>query len=112
MNPFMPNMIPQYQYHLRKYLYDILKERYAKHEKFIDKLAETIEKPEDVDAIAKFVVEIYEMAYIKSIHDNQQALEDRGFKAIIKAEITQEMIDAQRIFPKNEEFKKPTIFSQ
>ena len=81
-------------------MFDILKERYAKSQAFIDRLTSTMTTPADIESIGILVSDIYEIAYLKAVQDHKDALMERGLKATIRPQYPQQFIDEHSIFPK------------
>lgn len=98
MNPWSQLLNTALSAHIKQYLYDILKERYARNEEFIDRLSSCLTTSKDVEGIGKLVADLFETGYMKSLQDHKQELEAKGFKAIIKKELTEEVINQNKIF--------------
>ena len=86
-NPYAPT--------IKKFLFDMLKQEYSKHEPFIDKMVSTISTPKEYEDISKFLLEIYQSGYLTAVDQHREGLEKLGLKANI-------------VSPKQE--VKPTIF--
>lgn len=100
MNPWSQVLGSPASYHIKKYLFDVLKERYHSNEAFIDRLSSIIHTSEDIEGLGKLVSDLYELGYLKSVEDHKEMLSKRGLKATIKPEVSVEMEDKHRIFPK------------
>ena len=83
MMPFMPN--PQ-SIAIKRYLFDILKERYAKNEKFIDRLSITIATREDYEEFGKLVMDLYESGFMRAVDQYKEQFEKSGMRVNIVAE--------------------------
>lgn len=101
MNPWSQLLNTAFSAHIKKYLYDILKDRYSRNEEFIERLASSIVTNKDVEGLGKLVADLYEVGYVKSVNDHKEILEAKGYKATICAEMSEEIIDQNRIFPKS-----------
>lgn len=71
---------------IKKYLFEILKERYAKNEKFIDRLASNITTKEDYGDLGSFITDIYEIGFLKAVAEYKEQFEKIGMKVNIVAE--------------------------
>jgi len=69
---------------LKKLLFDMLQQRYAENELTIDRLANSINNPKDYELMGKFLVAIYETAYLKAISEQKDLLKKYG----INVEVT------------------------
>ena len=89
--------------HVKKYLYDVLKERFGRNELFIDRLVSVMQTNADIDGLGKFVADVFEVGYFKAMKDQEEALKKLGLQATIKAETiqTEEFIENNKIFPTN-----------
>jgi hypothetical protein len=101
MNPWSQLLNTALSAHVKQYLYDILKERYSRNEEFIERLSSCLNTSKDVEGMGKLVADLYETGYMKSLQDHRQELETKGFKAVIKRELSEEEINQNRIFPKS-----------
>ena len=70
---------------LKKTMYDILQERYVNHESIIDRMSAHMVTETDMNDFLKFVVDIYETAYIKAVEDQREQLEKIGLAPRIVA---------------------------
>lgn len=98
MNPWAQLLGNPASYQVKKYLFDVLKERYTKNEDFIDRLATQMTTPKDIEGLGRFVVDIYEIAYLKSVQDHQQVLQQKGFVANVVPDLPPELVRKHRIF--------------
>jgi hypothetical protein len=69
---------------LKKYISQILKEKYPPHDELFDRLAVALVTKGDVEAFSRLVVDIYETAYNQCVRDHSAALKQSGYEAVIK----------------------------
>ena len=67
---------------VRKYLYEILKERYPRNENIIDRLAACIVTARDLQEFGKLINEIYEVGYLKAVGDYRHLLPGREVRVV------------------------------
>lgn len=65
--------------YLKKYFFDILKSRYSKNEKIIERILFFL-TDSDLKEFSSFVADIYETAYLKCVEDHKKSLENIGYK--------------------------------
>lgn len=71
--------------YIKKYMFDILQNRYVNHEKFLEKLAKTITTKEELEDLGKLVVDIYESGFLKAFNEYRNQMEKMGMKMTIVA---------------------------
>lgn len=86
---------------IRKYLFEILRDRYMKNEKFIDKLATTITTNEDYESLGSLVVDIFELGFLKAVGEYKDQLAKMGLRVNIVPEEKPNK-DAKKIFGQSE----------
>jgi hypothetical protein len=70
-------------HHVKKFIHEILHERYFRHEQLLERVSHYLVTDSDVEQFSKFVSDIYETAYLKAIDDHKEALARHGLKATI-----------------------------
>jgi hypothetical protein len=83
MFPFLQN--PQ-SIAIKKYLFEILQERYLKNERFIERLSSTILTKEDYDGLGSFVTDIFELGFLRATNQYKDQLNKMGINVNIVAE--------------------------
>ncbi len=63
---------------IKKYLFEILKERYPANESFIDRLVTNIQTKEDYERFGKFIADIFETGFIKAVDEYKEQLLKMG----------------------------------
>jgi len=97
MNPMQLN--PQV-FAAKKYLFDVLKERYEKNEDVIERLAAALVTQKDLQAFGQLVLDIYETGYLKSLNEQKEILQRAGVKVNVVAERKETAPPPQTIFKK------------
>ena len=69
---------------VKKYLYDLLQERYHKHEDVVERISRSLVTRSDMENFGALVLEIYEAGFMKAVSDNKEAWEKLGYKPVIK----------------------------
>jgi hypothetical protein len=68
---------------IKKYLFEMLQERYAKNEKFIDRLASTVTTKEDYEALGGLMVDIFECGFMKALNEYKEQVAKMGLKVSV-----------------------------
>lgn len=93
MFPFFQN--PQ-SITIKRYLFEILQERYSKNEKFIDRIASTVITKEDYDGLGSFVTDIFEIGFLRAVNQYKDQLNKMGVRVNIVPE--EKPTNAKKIF--------------
>ena len=64
---------------VKKYLVEMLKERYTKHDPYISRLASTMNTDEDVKGFSAFIADVYEAGFMKAYSDYREELKKLGY---------------------------------
>ena len=86
MPSWMDMMMNPKVHHVKKTMFDVLKERYAQNENVIERIAAAMVTEADLKSFFQLVTDIYESAYLKSVADHREQLGKMGLKATIVAE--------------------------
>ena len=70
-------------YVIKKYMFDLLQERYPKHDELLDRISSQLITKSDIEGFGNLVSDIYEVAYTKCAADHSEALSKKGYKATI-----------------------------
>lgn len=68
---------------IKKWLMDLLKERYVENDLIIERLSTAIVTSKDLEDFGKLVGHIYEVGYKKAVIEHQQQLENLGYNVSI-----------------------------
>lgn len=63
---------------LKKFMFDLLKEKYGQHDDLLDRIASFLVTEKDLIAYSKMVSDIYEVGYHKAVADYKEQLADMG----------------------------------
>lgn len=86
---------------IKKYMFELLRERYSKNERFIERLAATVSTKEDYEALGGLVVDIFETGFLKAVNEYKGQLAKMGLRVNIVPE-ERPNGEAKRIFGQSE----------
>lgn len=84
MLPFL-NQNPQ-ALAIKRYLFELLKERYSRNERFIDRLSSQIMTKEDYENLGIFITDVFETGFLKAMNEYKEQFEKMGMRVNIVAE--------------------------
>ena len=73
-------------YAIKKYMAEILKEKYPQNENIIERISNCLTTEKDAQEFGILVGNIYEAAYKKAVGDYKEQLAKLGIEAVIKPE--------------------------
>jgi hypothetical protein len=73
---------------VRKYLFDMLKERYARNADYIERMAAGITTKGDYEAIGSLMADVYEAGFVRAVDQYKEQLAKMGMKVNVVAEKT------------------------
>jgi hypothetical protein len=68
---------------LKKTMFEILKERYPKHEQIIDRVSHSLATDKDIKDFVSMMVEIYEVGFVRAVDEHREKLSKLGFEVKI-----------------------------
>jgi len=71
---------------IKKYMAEILKDKYPTHEVIIERIAVILATARDYEAFGKLIGDLYETAYLKAVNDHKDALAKVGLKVSVVPE--------------------------
>lgn len=71
--------------YFKKYFFEILKSRYSRNERVIERILFTLTDTELKD-FSTLISDIYETAYLKCVEDHRKSLENIGYKVNVVAD--------------------------
>jgi hypothetical protein len=77
MNPFASN---PHSIAIKRYLFEVLKERYGRNEKYIDRMAAATLVQEDYEALGSLVVDIFEAGFLRAVDQYKEQMSKMGLK--------------------------------
>jgi hypothetical protein len=67
----------------KKFLFQILQEKYADHEPWVERIAENVKTAKDYEAMGKLFLAVYEAAYLKAVEQHREILEKHGLRVTV-----------------------------
>lgn len=83
MNGFMGN---PHSAALKKYLFEILKDRYWKNEKYIERLAASTMVQDDYDGLGSLIVDVFELGFLRAVDQYKDQMAKMGLRVQIVPE--------------------------
>ena len=71
---------------VRRYLFEILKERYSRNERYVERLAASIATKDDYEEFGKLVSDLYESGFMRAVDQYKEQFEKSGMRVNIVAE--------------------------
>lgn len=78
--------VHNYEYVTKKYMFDLLQEKYHPNEKMIDRLTHSLMTEEDVKNFIQIVVDAFERGYLKAVNDYREQFRKIGYQVNIVAD--------------------------
>lgn len=82
---------------IKKYLFELLRNRYEKNEKFIDRISSTITTKEDYEDLGRLMADVFEAGFMKAYNEYKDQLAGMGLQVRIVADEKQGG-ESKRIF--------------
>jgi len=83
MNPFAGN---PHSLAIRRYLFEVLKERYKKNESYIERIASSVAIKEDYEALGALVADVYESGFMKAVEQYKDQIAKMGYRVQVVPE--------------------------
>lgn len=99
---FFPNLKNPGSILIKKYLFEILKEKYSVNEEVIEKVCKNLETKEECEVFAKFINDIFQNGYMMAIHQQRDALSKLGMKMNITDAVELNKRNNSKIFNQSE----------
>lgn len=80
MNDMTKYMTNPTLFTLRKWLSDLIKEKYQKHDNIVERISASLITNSDVSDFGLLITDIYETAYRKAVSDYKDQFEKMGVK--------------------------------
>lgn len=64
---------------LKKTMFEILKDRYPKHEQIIDRVSHSLATEKDIKEFVSMMVDIYEVGFVRAVDEHKEKLAKLGF---------------------------------
>lgn len=62
----------------KKLLFEVLKDRYGKHEDIIDRITDVIHSEKDYKLLGQLIVDIYEKGFLNAVEQHRSVMEQQG----------------------------------
>ena len=73
---------------IKRYLFDLLKERYEKNQRYIDRLAVGTLTREDYESLGKLLADVYESGFVRAVEQYKEQMSKLGLRVNIVADKT------------------------
>lgn len=83
VNPWMQFLSNPKANYVQKSMFELLKERYTKHEDIIERVAVSLLTDKDIQHFLQLQLELYEIGYLRAVEDHREQLEKMGIKASV-----------------------------
>jgi len=77
LNNMMGN---QYAHGIKKFTWEILKERYAAQEQAVERISRAIMTARDYEEVAKLFLAVYESGYFEAVQQHKEILKSHGLE--------------------------------
>lgn len=74
---------------IKKYMFEMLKERYSRNERFVDRLASTVVTKDDYESLGGLMADVYEAGFVRAVDQYKEQLAKVGMKVSIVPESQQ-----------------------
>jgi hypothetical protein len=71
---------------LKKWLVELLKEKFSPHDAIADRVATALVTEKDMEAFGKLMIDVYEKGYLKAVEDYRTQFEKLGVRINVVAE--------------------------
>lgn len=85
VNPWMQFLSNPKSHYVKKSMFELLKERYTKHEDIVERISVSLLTDKDLQAFLQLSLELYEIGYLRSVEDHRAQLEKMGIKVSVVA---------------------------
>ena len=89
----------QHMYAIKKYAFEMVKDRYPEHEELITRLCSALITEKDIEGFAKLMADLYESGFLRALEENKAALKQAGYELSITPPPEAPQKEIKRIFP-------------
>ena len=75
---------------IRKWLYEILQDRYPKHDALVERISHYMVTNKDMDDFTKLVADLFEVGYLKCLNEYRVKLKEHGLNVKVKADVQED----------------------
>jgi len=72
---------------IKKYMYEILQDKYGEHDQLIERVSHSLTTGKDVEGFGKLIAAVYESGYFKAVNDHRETLTKMGLKVNVVPEV-------------------------
>ena len=65
-------------HHIKRSMFELLKEKYGKHEQIVDRIAHSLVTEKDMKDFIGLLLEIYELGFVRAIEEHKDKLAKLG----------------------------------
>ena len=95
-------MLPMFQnpqsMAIKKHIFDMIKEKYIKNEKFIERLTTYVTTKEDYESFGSLLVDVYEAGFMRALDQYKEQLAKMGMTVNVIPEQKQNASENNKIF--------------
>jgi hypothetical protein len=74
----LSNLVNPRKQAVRKWLIEMLREKYTKHDNLVERMSHYLVTEKDMDEFTRFVADLFEMGYLKCLNDYKAKLKELG----------------------------------
>ena len=93
---------------VKKYLQEILKERYVRHQDIAERLAAAIVTQRDLQEFGNLVSDVYEVGFLRAVDEYRRLLKDAGMSGDVKITEPPPPVAEESIFTPKNRGRRPT----
>lgn len=87
-NNFLKYMSNPRSFTLKKWLIELLQERYVPHDTIVERVSTSLATDQDVTDFGSLITQIYESGYRKAVEDYRSQMEQLGIKVTVGPQTT------------------------
>lgn len=84
---------------IKKYMFELLQERYSRNEDIITRVSDNITSEKDYQAFGQLVLDIYEKGFKEALDQQKEQFEKMGLNVNITSPASADKKDSPKIFP-------------
>jgi len=95
-NDILNMLSGQHSQALKKYVYELIKDRYPQHEEILSRVTPSLVTKHDVEKFARLIADIYESGFMRATDQYKETMNQLGYELKIVPPKNKE--EAQKIF--------------
>ena len=80
----------QKNHYIKKYIFEVLKERFSRNENIIDRILYHLATEQELKDLNKLIADVYETAYLKCVDDHRKKFEQLGYSVKVVSDHSKE----------------------